>query len=155
AARAPRRRPAAPRASAGARAPRRVPRARWSSPAARSRPRAGPAEEPGLRSGRDGGGGGGVGAWQADPEMGAAFARQQFDLPAVRGDVLLHDGQADARAAQPVLGLAFTAVEGFEDVPAVGRRDARAVVLQVDAQLPALARERKADAAVHRGEAYR
>src|SRR5688500_9270098 len=42
------------------------------------------------------------------PEMGAFAAVEQADAAAVRRHVLLHDGQADAGAADGVLGLPLT-----------------------------------------------
>jgi hypothetical protein len=72
------------------------------------------------------------------PEVCTRLVRHQGDASAVRGNVFMHDGQADAAAAHHVGGLAFTAVEGLENPLAVAFRDPHALVVDVDAGKAAL-----------------
>ena len=80
---------------------------------------------------------------------------QQFDLPAMRGDVFMDDGQPDATAAGLVDRLALAPVEGFEDAGTVGGRDTRAAVDDVDAGPAGFPGDRKLDGTARGAETDR
>lgn len=66
-------------------------------------------------------------------EVGARLVWQQCDASAVRGNVLVHDRQTNAAAANAIGGLAFATVKRFENPLAVGRRHANTLVVDFKA----------------------
>lgn len=70
---------------------------------------------------------------QFNAEGGAFAVFHKGDVTAVGAHVFLDDGQADARAACGVLGLAHTPVKRFEDAGAVILMHSGAVIREIDA----------------------
>src|SRR5438445_7989436 len=66
-----------------------------------------------------------------DSEMCARLVRQQCYAPAMCGDVLMHDGQANAAAADHIGRLAFAPEKRLKNSLAIGWRYANALVLNV------------------------
>src|SRR5882672_5680974 len=95
-----------------------------------------------------------TGMRQLNVKVGARAVVQQFDLAAVRGDVLVHDRKAYAAAALGVTGLALAAVKRFEHARPVGRGDAWTLVHDVDAGPARQARHGKLDGSAPGAEAY-
>src|SRR5439155_20415473 len=67
-------------------------------------------------------------------EVGAGLIGQQYDASAVRGEVLMHDGQTNAAAARQLGRLALATVKRLENPLTVGRRHAHALVVNLNAR---------------------